>query len=605
MKLAELFVDIVGNDKRLMQTVGGVAGKLGPIAAAVAGLGLGAMLTSEVAKASEVASHFEKLGVGLSNAADVSGAALKSLQKDIENLGLKLSGVSLDSLYGIATNAAKAGIAGGELMAFTEGVAKLSVAMDDIPADVIVDQLIKINSSFGLPIPTLANLGAAIDKLADSGTSNAADIFNAGGRLAGIAKAAGLQVQDVLALSAAALETGASAEQAAGSIGRFIGALASDDGIAYFAERMKISLETAKEQITKKPLEAMSAFLGSIQGKGLNEASVALKKLGLAGSEDTGVLLNLAGKMGQVGEYTKLAAEQIKTGSQALESYDKAAATAAAASVRLENAWDIAHKKLGDALSPALTSLTNIFADLVVQISQSDGAFAKIAEGSIQFANAVGTLIGELNVMSKLSFAENMNREWNQMMEMLGLDWPQFNEDEIQAKIMARTQGGNLIRKPTKDFVQGEIDRTNKEAEEELKKKQAEIVAAAPPPQEWREGSWEQPMEEAVRQFKKTQRELLLDPEGLLRNAGVDLEDPESMRQRQEDLERDVEMDRRGPKAVEIQGVEERLRGSQTKVSEDLLKEQSKHQENSVKLLDAIKTAIQSIERKPGGARLS
>jgi TP901 family phage tail tape measure protein len=188
--------------------IGGVLDKLNAGFAAAA---VGRLAFEGLKSAVTTAAHVETAMAGLSKATDLEGTALGDLKGQITSLSTELKGVSLDDLLAIATSGAKLGVASGDLLEYTRGVAMLSTAMDDVPAEQIAEQVGKINVVFKLGVSGALRIGSAIDKLADSGVSSASGILDVTQRVSGMAAAMGLGADETVSLAAAASTTEADA----------------------------------------------------------------------------------------------------------------------------------------------------------------------------------------------------------------------------------------------------------------------------------------------------------------------------------------------------------------------------------------------------------
>lgn len=351
------------------------------------------MVIDEFDRIKEAAAKFETLSVKLSIAADLSDLETSDFRQKIMAMSQKMK-LDTEEMFKVAINASKAGIATEHLMGFVEGISKVAVAMDDIPADEIVDSITKINSAFRLLEPE--KLGSAIDWLADSGTAKAKDLFNAGSRLAGIAKAARFSVSQMLAVVTTTLETGANPEQAAGTLGRLFTAMQLDprrnkEGIDEVKHRLGfVSSDALRQEMAENPLAILKEYLDSLNGKSLNEVSTSLKRLGIIGSEDAGVIMNLAGQTDRLGKYAEGAANQLKTGAQAEQSFAKYAGTAKAQSVELNNALEEMHATIGVQMAPAFAGINRLLMNMIGQTNDAAQGWTKLREAASLFGEFIG-----------------------------------------------------------------------------------------------------------------------------------------------------------------------------------------------------------------------
>ena len=103
---------------------------------------------------------------------------------------------------------------------YAEGVAKLSTAVEDMPAGDIVDQVGGAAVVFKLGADGVFKLGSAFDKLADSGLSSFSGIANVVSRISGAAVASKISAAEAACTVFFARSTSASRTGAARSTAR-------------------------------------------------------------------------------------------------------------------------------------------------------------------------------------------------------------------------------------------------------------------------------------------------------------------------------------------------------------------------------------------------
>ena len=414
MKLAELFVDIMGRRANLLanlsvarsnlQSFSAFAAKEGTRAA----LGFGATFAASVAAAVD----FESRMTGVEKAVGVSGEALGKLREELFALGRELKGVSLNDLVDIAVVGGKMGVPADQIQEFTRNVAKLSVALDDIPAQSIAEELGKIGGVFELTQRQTLGLGSAIDKLADSGTSSAGAILNVTQRLGSTAKLLGLTVTDAAALAAALLDTGVEAERAASSLMMLLNALADVEGQTAAAKQIGIPFEEFAALVKSKPIDAIKLFLQSIRSLSLGDAGKILKAIGIDATVSGGAILSLAQKTDTLSGYVAEAARQMDSLDQITQSY---AARADDTGARLQSALNQLQEigiKLGEAWLDPLERVVDLLGRWAGAAGDAGAASQALAD---QFGGAM-----ERNFAVLLNYGTAIQSQWDKLMVLLG-----------------------------------------------------------------------------------------------------------------------------------------------------------------------------------------
>lgn len=333
-KLAELFVDITGRDSQFRTVMGLVEKRVGAATIAI-GTMAGNVLTGAIGKAGsaftgilDTTMDLEDRMVGLQKATDLNPAGLAAMRDQIYSLATTLKGAKLEDLLDIATAGAKMGVATEDLATYVEGIAKVSAAMDDVPAAEIADNIGKINTIFGLGVGGALQMGSAIDKLADSGVSSAAGIMEVTQRFSGMAKAAGLTAQETVAMAAALLDTGTQTEAAAGALIQLTGTFASSEN----------------------PRASMMAFLEKLSTMNAGEGLAALEGIGINADVTASEIMKLASQFGSLTRYTGLANEQFLTLDQINKSYAMSAGTSRSAMAQLGNQVRMVSEQIGKTL---------------------------------------------------------------------------------------------------------------------------------------------------------------------------------------------------------------------------------------------------------------
>lgn len=314
--------------------------------------------------------------------------------------------ITVTGLAEIAAAAGQAGIAGDDLVKFTESAAKIGVAFD-ITADEAGDAMAKMMTGLGLTVDEVVLLSDAMNHLSNAQASSASEILDVVRRTGAMGKQYGFTAEQVAAFGSAMIASGAQSDVAATSflnMGRALtrGTSATDRQSAAYAKLGLDAEDVAKrmqkdavgttvdvmERIASLPAEMRAAVSSDLFGDEARALGPLLTNLDL-----------LRESVGMVGDETKYAGSAFKE----FEVRNKVFASRLQ---RFRNTMQALAITVGEALLPALTGmmdklepvidLTTRFIsehpDLVANVMLSVGALIafKGALAAIRFAGLVG-----------------------------------------------------------------------------------------------------------------------------------------------------------------------------------------------------------------------
>ena len=361
--IREISLGISVNSKDFAAKLKSAEAQLGRFgkAATLAGASLASLETARGAatalkNAVDRAADLETTLAGLSKATDLEGKALGSLKDQLFALSTELKGVKLDDLLAIATTGAKLGVASNDILEYTRGVAMLSTAMDDVPAETIADQVGKINVVFKLGVKGALQIGSAIDKLADSGASSAADILDVTQRTSGLAEAMHLTADQAVSLAAALLDTGTHAEAGAGALNMLLGAIVRVENHKAFAAAIGTGVAEFSALVKTDAAAAIEQFLGALKKLDANTQLKVLDSIGINADRGATNIQKLAQQTDAFHGYLAMAAREFATLNQITQSYAKTAATTNAAWDQFHNRVDVIAETFGSTFLPVVNA---------------------------------------------------------------------------------------------------------------------------------------------------------------------------------------------------------------------------------------------------------
>ena len=239
----------------------------GAIAVAAVGRGLQQMV--------KLYADFETGLIGVGKTADLSGAELEALGKDIDELSKRMP-VATDELLAIAQSAGQLGVKGSDnILKFTETVAKLGTATD-LSGDQAAMALARILNVTGEALGKVDVLGSVIVALGNNFAATESQIAEMATEVARGAAVFGVSSAQASALAAALAAVGVKSEVAGTSIGRILRMMdaAIRSGGEHLAILTQITGRAAEEIEALFQRDATAAFALFIDG---------LKRIGDAG----------------------------------------------------------------------------------------------------------------------------------------------------------------------------------------------------------------------------------------------------------------------------------------------------------------------------------
>jgi TP901 family phage tail tape measure protein len=224
--------------------------------------------------------------------------------------------VTTEELAGIGEIGGQLGIAGEDLLDFTEVIAAMGVATNLTTEEAAV-QFAQLANIMGTTeregSDAFSKLGSAIVELGNNMATTEADISAFASRIAGAGSIAGLTEADVLAIGAAMSSVGVQADAGGTAVQKVL--LAINEAVLTNNEDMEVFAATAglsAEEFGKFWEEdAGGAFLSFIEGLGMagDEAIFILQELGLEDQRLIRSFLSLAGASGVLEESMDLSSK--------------------------------------------------------------------------------------------------------------------------------------------------------------------------------------------------------------------------------------------------------------------------------------------------------
>jgi TP901 family phage tail tape measure protein len=296
--------------------------------------------------------------------------------------------MTVNGLAEIAAAAGQAGIAGPDLIRFTEAAAKIGVAFD-ISAQEAGEAMSKMMTGLGLTIDKVVLLSDAINHLSNAQASSAAEVMDVVRRVGAQAKMFGYTAEQVAAFGSAMIAAGADSDVAATSFRNMGLALTKGAsatkaqhnafaklGLDQFsvAERMQqdavATTVDVLERLSKLPKEVQASVASDLFGNEARALGPLLTNLDL-----------VYASLGLVGEQSKYAGS-------AFREFENRNKTFGSALQRFNNIITILKISIGNALLPALNSVMQLIAPLIDAVSRLATAFPNVTAAVVGAAAA-------------------------------------------------------------------------------------------------------------------------------------------------------------------------------------------------------------------------
>jgi len=355
----------------------------------------------------QAASEFESAMADVAKVVDFpSPAAFAQFQQDLFALSRDIP-IAVTGLAEIAAAAGQAGIAGQDLIRFTDAAARIGVAFD-ISAEQAGGSMANLMTALGLTIDETVLLADAMNHLSNSQASSAADILDVVQRVGAQATMFGFTAEQTAAFASAMLAAGAQSEVAATSF-RNMGAALTKGEAATAGQRRALQAlgldaeETARSmqenavettidvlrRIGQLPAEQRAAISSQLFGNEARALGPLLTNLDLV--EDT---------LGMVGDRATYAGS-------AFAEFAARNNTFQANMQRFQNVLTELQINIGNALMPAITQLAEAVTPLITRLADLANAYPEV---TLAVVGATAAVIAFKGAMAALRFAGLLGR---------------------------------------------------------------------------------------------------------------------------------------------------------------------------------------------------
>lgn len=343
-------------------------------------LGFGAAAVGGLALAGKAAMDWETAWAGVTKTVDGSPEQMDALEQSLRGLAKTLPATH-EEIAGVAEAAGQLGVKREDVVGFTKTMVDLGETTN-LTAQDAATSIAQISNVMGTMeregSKGVERFGATLVALGNAGASTESEILEMSKRIAGAGKLIGASESDVLALANAMASVGIEAQLGGGVMSRVMQRMYTDvktggGGLEELAKVAGVSAKDFAAAFESDPVRAvdmMVSGLARVKDEGGNVVET-MANLGIKGTEETSVLLRLAG----AGD---LLADSLALGNSAWESNSALAEEAAKRYETTESKVKVAWNNIQDAAIEAGAVLLPIIAGIAEGAAGLASGFAAI-----------------------------------------------------------------------------------------------------------------------------------------------------------------------------------------------------------------------------------
>lgn len=333
-----------------------------------------------------------------------SPEAFAQMGSDIIDMSLRLP-IAANGIAEIVAAAGQAGIAGEELMHFTEGAAKIGVAFD-ISAGEAGDAMAKLRTALGYSNEEVFLLADSMNHLSNAQASGADEILRFVNSTGAMASGFGLTAEQAAAFGSAMISSGADVDVAATSFQNMGAALVS--GVAATADQKKAFTRlglSAKNVASAMQVDAQGTIIDVLERINELPADVRQATIFQLFGKNADALLPLITNMETLDQALAMVSDQTLYAGSAQKEFEVRASTTANSMQLFRNNLNALAITIGAALLPALN-------DIVKGISPVIRAIAEFAEQNPVVVRTIVAATAALVALNVASIAARYSFLW-------------------------------------------------------------------------------------------------------------------------------------------------------------------------------------------------
>lgn len=362
--------------------------------------------------------------------------AFTQFQQDLFALSRDIP-IAVNGLAEIAAAAGQAGIAGQDLIRFTDAAARIGVAFD-ISAEQAGGSMANLMTALNLSIDETVSLADAMNHLSNSQASTAADILDVVQRVGAQATMFGFTAEQTSAFASAMLAAGAQSEVAATSF-RNMGAALTRGSAATRGQRdafreLGLDAEETARSMQENAVETTIDVLRRIgQLPAEQRAAISSQLFG----NEARALGPLLTNLGLVEETLGMVGDRATYAGSAFAEFEARNNTFQANMQRFQNVLTELQISIGNALMPAISQLAEAVAPLITRLAELANTYPEV---TLAVVGATGAVIAFKGAIAALRFAGLVGR--GGILSMIALGYNTIGRAAIGAQAAASSMIG-------------------------------------------------------------------------------------------------------------------------------------------------------------------
>ena len=358
-------------------------------------------LVSGLSNLTEAYTEYADLQADVQKTTGLTKAEVDAMGESFKNLDTRSS---RNELMELAATAGKLGITGREnVEGFVRAADQINVALGEDLGEGAIREIGKISDVFGLTDAygieqAYLKIGSAINSLGQSSTAAEGYLVDFTQRMSGVAKQAGISVEQILGYGSALDQNGQNVEMAATAFQGFITRMFSDT--ATFARIAKMDVEDFSQLLQTDANKAIRTVLSALSEQGgFQQLIPVFNDMKLDGSRAVAVLASMASNIKAVETAQEEASKSFAEGTSITNEFMVKNNNAAANVEKMRNDLTDLRVEIGENLMPVFLKAGNAFNTVIQLVATLTSYLPKSTWALISYGAAVAALrVSKLNL---------------------------------------------------------------------------------------------------------------------------------------------------------------------------------------------------------------
>lgn len=358
-------------------------------------------LVSGLSNLTEAYTEYADLQADVQKTTGLTKAEVDAMGESFKNLDTRSS---RNELMELAATAGKLGITGREnVEGFVRAADQINVALGEDLGEGAIREIGKISDVFGLTDAygieqAYLKIGSAINSLGQSSTAAEGYLVDFTQRMSGVAKQAGISVEQILGYGSALDQNGQNVEMAATAFQGFITRMFSDT--ATFARIAKMDVEDFSQLLQTDANKAIRTVLSALSEQGgFQQLIPVFNDMKLDGSRAVAVLASMASNIKAVETAQEEASKSFAEGTSITNEFMVKNNNAAANVEKMRNDLTDLRVEIGENLMPVFLKAGSAFNAVIQLVATLTSYLPKSTWALISYGAAVAALgVSKLNL---------------------------------------------------------------------------------------------------------------------------------------------------------------------------------------------------------------